>query len=169
MGVEERLEKLEAAQRQSADRAEIWKLIAHYARGLDEENDEELAAVFTEDVISESKPWAKGRQIQGRDIVLKSFRNYRGNFKNRKRFITNEIVDFTGPDTADGWANWLVLHSNDGQSYVGWGAYEFEFRRTATGWLISKMIIIVDAMTTLENGWGDAEKLVAAYPRSPKN
>lgn len=165
MRIEERLAALEAAQQQSTDREEIWKLIAHYARGVDEENDDELDEIFTDDVISESKPWAKGRQIQGRDTVVKSFKNYQATFRNRKRFITNELIDFTGPDSANGWANWMVLHSNAGQSYVGWGAYEFEFRRTEAGWLISKMIIIVNAMTTLENGWGDAEKLVAEYPR----
>jgi hypothetical protein len=31
-------------------------------------------------------------------------------------------------------------------------------------WLISKMIITVECMTTLDKGWGDAATLIAQYP-----
>jgi hypothetical protein len=58
----------------------------------------------------------------------------------------------------------LVLHAHDGESYCGWGVYEWDFVRAADGWKISKMVIIVECMTTLEEGWGDAEKMVSDYP-----
>lgn len=112
----------------------------------------------------ETRPWFTGKPHQGRDAVVKSFGHYIATFGNRRRFITNEQVDLTGADSATGWANWLVLHAHDGESYCGWGVYEWDFVRAADGWKISKMVIIVECMTTLEEGWGDAENMVSDYP-----
>lgn len=163
MTMEARLEKLEANVRALNDKDEIWRMITRYARAVDEEIDSELSAIFTDDVISQTIPWSDG-QSTGRDYAVKAFKSYQRRFVNRKRFIVNEQIDITGPDTATAWANWLTLHANDGASYAGWGCYDWEFARIDGIWLISKMIITVDCMTTLDKGWGDAATLVAQYP-----
>jgi len=122
-----------------------------------------VAAIFAEDVAFETKPWSGGEQ-SGRDYVIKAFKSYQRRFGNRKRFIVNELINITGPHSATAWSNWLVLHANEGDSYAGWGSYDWECRRVAGEWLFSKMIITVDCMTTLEKGWGDAASLVAQFP-----
>ena len=163
MTAEDRLTKLEAEVRVLKDKDEIWRLISRYARAMDEEIDDELAAIFTDDVAFETKPWSGGEQ-SGRDYVIRAFKSYQRRFGNRKRFIVNELIDVTGPDSATAWSNWLVLHANDGNSYAGWGSYDWNCRRVDGHWLFSKMVIAVDCMTTLEKGWGDAASLVAQYP-----
>ena len=163
MTAEDRLSKLEADVRVLKDKDEIWRLISRYARAMDEEIDDELAAIFTDDVAFETKPWSGGEQ-SGRDYVIRAFKSYQRRFGNRKRFIVNELIDVTGPDSATAWSNWLVLHANDGDSYAGWGSYDWECRRVDGRWLFSKMVIPVDCMTTLEKGWGAAASLVAQYP-----
>ena len=163
MSTEARLEELESDIRVLKDKDEIWRLISRYARAIDEEIDDELAAIFTEDVGFETIPWSGGEN-SGRDFVIRAFKSYQCRFGNRKRFIVNEQIDVNGPDSATAWSNWLVLHAHDGDSYAGWGSYEWECRRVDGAWLFSKMVITVDCMTTLEKGWGDAASLVAQYP-----
>ena len=158
-----RLDRLEAGLRVLNDKDEIWRLIARYARAVDEEDDAELAAIFTDDVVFETIPWSP-EPSTGRDKAVRAFKSYQRRFTNRKRFIVNEQIDITGPDTAAAWSNWLVLHANDGESFVGWGSYDWTCARTDGGWLFSKMVITVDCMTTLEKGWGDAASMVAQYP-----
>lgn len=164
MELAQRLERLEAAQRKLIDKDELWRLITRYARAVDEEIDAEQSAIFSDDVFMETRPWFTGQGHHGKDAVVKSFRHYIATFGNRRRFIVNEQIDPTGEDTATGWANWLTLHAHGGESYCGWGSYDWNFVREADGWKISRMIITVDCMTTLEDGWGNAEKLVAGYP-----
>jgi ketosteroid isomerase-like protein len=148
-------------------RASIWELMSRYARALDEEDDSELNAIYTEDATCETVPWSQGVVRSGKESTVRVFKGYQKRFINRKRFITNEVIDITGRDTATGWSNWLVLHSNSGDSFVGWGSYDWGFRRVDGNWLISAMVIKVDCMTTLERGWGDAEKLLAGFPDKP--
>lgn len=163
MDTEARLDKLETEIRVLTDKEEIRRLISRYARAVDEERDTELAAIFTDDVVFETIPWSPEPSI-GREKAVRAFNSYQRRFGNRKRFIANERIDVVGPDSAHAWSNWLVLHANDGESFVGWGSYDWGCTRTEAGWLFSKMVITVDCMTTLEKGWGDAASMVAQYP-----
>ena len=156
MTLEQRIVALEA-------RIEIDRLITRYARAVDEDIDAELNAIYAEDAVSEIIPWS-GKPAVGRARVVRSFRDYMSKFSNRKRFIVNRVIDVTGDDTATGWANWFVMQASDGESYVGWGSYDWVFRRNAGVWEIEKMTITVDCMTTKEKGWADIQALVAAYP-----
>jgi hypothetical protein len=69
-----------------------------------------------------------------------------------RRFITNEQIHVNNDGTATGYANVFVVQASDGQSYCGWGSYEWEFRYVDAMWKIGKMTIRVDCMTTLERG-----------------
>ena len=163
MDTRARLDRLEFDLRTLTDKDAIWRLITRYARAVDEERDDELAAIFTDDVVFETIPWSPGPST-GRDKAVRAFESYQRRFGNRKRFIVNEQIEITGPDSATAWSNWLVLHANDGESFVGWGSYDWDCARLDAGWLFSKMVITVDCMTTLEKGWGDAASMVARYP-----
>ncbi|MCB1739894.1 MAG: nuclear transport factor 2 family protein [Gammaproteobacteria bacterium] len=164
MDTQARLERIESALRALTDKDEIWRLITRYARAVDEEDDADLAAIFSDDVLFQTIPWAK-EPVHGRDRTVRAFKDYQGRFGNRRRFIVNEQIDITGADTATAWSSWLVLHANDGKSFVGWGSYDWACIRTVDGWRFSKMIITVDCMTTLDKGWADAASLVGAYPQ----
>ncbi|NKC11272.1 MAG: hypothetical protein GKR94_03405 [Gammaproteobacteria bacterium] len=162
-----RMERLAEQLRTLTDKNACWRLMTRYARAVDEELDEELAAIYTEDATCQTVPWSQGKVISGRDNIVRLFKGYQARFVNRKRFITNEQIDLTGADTALGWSNWLVLHANGGHSYVGWGSYDWGFTRVDGTWLISNMVVKIDTMTTLQNGWGDAEKLLVRFPPKP--
>ena len=156
MTLEERIGALEA-------RNEIDRLITRYARAVDEDIDAELGAIFAGDAVLEILPWSGG-PVEGRGRVVATFKDYIAKFANRKRFVANRVIDVTGPDGATGWANWFVVQANAGQSYVGWGSYDWTFRRVGGVWEIARMVITVDCMTTRDKGWADLESLVAAYP-----
>ena len=61
---DDRLSKLESDVRILKDKDEIWRLISRYARAMDEEIDKELAAIFTDDVTFETKPWLHRNSLQ---------------------------------------------------------------------------------------------------------
>ena len=165
MDVEDRLAVLEREQAALRARQAIWETITRYARGIDEQRSEDLEAIFTEDTVFQTLPWS--RPLQGKAIVLKAFRNYRNHFQNPRRFITNEQLNVHRETFATGWANWFVVQGRDGESYYGWGTYDWEFRFEEEVWKISKMIITVECMTTLERGWGELEERVVAFPSRP--
>ena len=50
-------------------------MITRYARGIDEQRDEELAAIFTDDVVLQTQPWTQ-RPLVGKVLALKAFQNY---------------------------------------------------------------------------------------------
>ncbi len=169
MTTDTRLKALERQQARLQARHDIWHTISRYARGLDEQRDEDLEAVFTDDVVYQNYPWSSQRPLEGKELILKIFRNYRRTFENPRRFITNEQIHVNDDDTASGYATWFVVQSRDGQSYCGWGSYDWEFRCEAGLWKISKMIITLDCMTTLERGWGMLEDRIVSLPRPSRS
>ena len=88
MDLEGRLATLERQQALVQARHDIWQTIARYARGIDEQRDEELAEIFTEDVVLQTQPWTQ-RPLVGKVLALKAFRNYCRAFQHPRRFITN--------------------------------------------------------------------------------
>jgi 3-phenylpropionate/cinnamic acid dioxygenase small subunit len=166
MSLEARLAALEQRQALIQARQDIWHTIARYARGIDEQRDADLNEIFTDDVVLETQPWTQ-RPLQGKALALKAFRNYRWAFQHPRRFITNHQISVHDDGMATGYANWFVVQSREEQSYCGWGSYDWEFRYEAGLWKISRMLITLDCMTTLERGWGMlAERIVPFPPRS---
>jgi ketosteroid isomerase-like protein len=163
MDLEGRLATLERQQALLQARHDIWQTIARYGRGIDEQRDEDLAAIFTEDVVLQTLPWTQ-RPLVGKALALKAFRNYCRAFQHPRRFITNQQLSITTSDTAIGYANWFVVLSREDQSYCGWGSYEWDFRCEEDRWKISRMCITLDCMTTLERGWGMLVDRVLPFP-----
>jgi 3-phenylpropionate/cinnamic acid dioxygenase small subunit len=163
MDLEARLAALEQQQALAQARHDICQTIARYARGIDEQRDDDLAAIFTEDVVLQTQPWTQ-RPLVGKALALKAFRNYRRAFQHPRRFITNHLLSIHDAVTATGYANWFVVQAREEQSYCGWGSYEWDFRYEAGLWKISRMFITLDCMTTLERGWGMLADRILPFP-----
>ena len=147
-------------------RNDIWHVMTCYARGLDDQRQEDLDAIFTDDVEFVAFPWIQ-HAVVGKDAALEAFRNYQRTFHHPRRFITNEQIQVNDDGTATGYATAFVVQAHDGQSYCGWGYYEWEFRYVDGMWKIRKMATGIDCMTTLERGWGMTEERVLPLPPRP--
>ena len=167
MTLETRLAALEQQQAYIQARQDLWQTIACYARGIDEQREEELTAILTDDVVLQTQPWTQNPLI-GKALALKALRNYRRAFQSPRHFITNHQFAITDEGTATGYANWLVVQSREEQSYCGWGSYEWEFRREGGLWKINHMLVTLDCMTTLERGWGMVAERILPFPPRPR-
>ena len=122
-----RLAALERQQSLIQARQDLWQTMARYARGIDEQREDDLAAILTEDVVLQTQPWTQ-RPLVGKALALKALRNYRRAFQCPRHFITNHQLTLNDDGTATGYATWLVMQSREEQSYCGWGGCEWEFR-----------------------------------------
>ena len=163
MDVDTRLAALEWQQRLIQARQDLGQTIARYARGIDEQREDDLAAIVTEDVVLQTQPWTQ-RPLVGKALALKALRNYRRAFQCPRHFITNHQLTLNDDGTATGHAIWLVVQSREEQSYCGWGSYEWEFRCEDDVWKISRMLVTLDCMTTLERGWGMVAERILPFP-----
>jgi 3-phenylpropionate/cinnamic acid dioxygenase small subunit len=163
MDLATRLAALERQQTLIQARQDLWQTIARYARGIDEQRNDELSEILTDDVMLETRPWTQS-PLAGKGIALKALRNYRRAFQCPRHFITNYQLSIDDDGTATGYANWFVVQSRDEQSYCGWGSYEWNFRCEDGLWKISHMLIVLDCMTTLERGWGMLAERILPFP-----
>jgi hypothetical protein len=161
--VNDRLATLEAGMAELRAKDGMWHAVTRYARGIDEHDQSALEDVFTHDAVSQTIPWTD-RLLEGRELVLKASRNYQATFKHPRRFITNEQFALVEATEGTGWANWFVVQARAGESYYGWGTYDWSFRLEDATWRISRMIITVECMTTLERGWSEAVARVMDFP-----
>ncbi len=161
-----RLATLERQQILIQARQDLWQTIARYARGIDEQRDDDLADLLTDDMVLQTEPWTQ-RPLVGKALALKALRNYRRAFQCPRHFITNHQLSINDDSTATGYANWLVVQSREGQSYCGWGSYEWDFRCEGGLWKMSRMLVTLDCMTTLERGWGMLAERILPFPPRP--
>ena len=166
MDLETRLAALERQQRLIQARQDLWQTMARYARGIDEQREEDLAAIVTDDVVLETQPWTQVPLV-GKALALKALRNYRRAFQCPRHFITNHQLAVNDNGTATGYATWLVVQAREEQSYCGWGSYEWAFRCEGGLWKISRMLVTLDCMTTLERGWGMVAERILPFPPRP--
>jgi 3-phenylpropionate/cinnamic acid dioxygenase small subunit len=163
MNLDTRLATLERQQTLIQARQDLWQTIARYARGIDEQRDDDLAEILTDDVVFQTQPWTQ-RPLVGKVIALKALRNYCQAFQCPRHFITNHQLALNDDGTATGYANWLVMQSREKQSYCGWGSYEWDFRCEGGLWKISRMLVTLECMTTLERGWGMVAERILPFP-----
>lgn len=163
MDLATRLAALERQQSLIQARQDLWYTIARYARDIDEQREDDLAAILTDDVVLQTQPWTQ-RPLVGKALALKALRNYRRAFQCPRHFITNHQLDINDDRTATGYAIWFVVQSREEQSYCGWGSYEWEFRCEGGLWKISRMLVNLDCMTTLERGWGMVAERILPFP-----
>jgi ketosteroid isomerase-like protein len=103
MSLEARLAAIEKRQALLQARQNIWHTITRYARGIDEQRQDELEAILTDDVELLSLPWSQHAGV-GKDTALEAFRTYQRTFHHPRRFITNEQIHVNDDGTATGYA-----------------------------------------------------------------
>lgn len=169
MDLEERLARIEQRLHVLEGREGIRETISRYARGVDDDNVQELSAIFAEDAVLESHPWRSSAYV-GKDAIVDFFHNiHRPVWLFPRRHIVNEQISVKGT-TGTAFSYWLAIlgHEQTRQSYVGWGTYAWKFRLEEGIWKITQMKIVVLTWTTLERGWGSPEDRVLPPPSSSK-
>jgi uncharacterized protein (TIGR02246 family) len=130
--VEQRLRAIE-------DRTAIADLAYEYARLVDANEPEQVAALFTEDACVDYGAGLGGPQ-HGREAVVRLLGALRA-FERTHHHIANHQIRFDGPDHATGIAYVIAWHllpearaKGRARTAVAYGRYEDEYVRTDAGW-----------------------------------
>lgn len=155
--LERRVASLEAAEG-------VRHTMSGYARALDERNVELLDRIFTDDCHLVNIPW--GADSRGKARLRHVIGRYWERFSNPRRYYANEAIDVHG-DTATAFTYWFVTQDDGDRSAIGWGTYDWAFRREAGMWRISELVIRVLTMTTLDRGWAVPDRIMSPFPPRP--
>lgn len=162
MKLEQRVAELEQQVAELQAKEGVRRVMACYARSLDEGRFDELDSVFSQDAVVRSVPWNE-RGTEGKAGIIERFRDYRSTFHHPRRYIANEQIQVHG-DIASAYTHWFVTQGYKGQSWCGFGTYEWDFRREGEEWKVTRLTVNIETMTTLEQGWGVAEGTVLPFP-----
>jgi ketosteroid isomerase-like protein len=126
------------------DGLKIHDLFARYMRSVDNWDEAELYACFTEDGVLES-PIVGGRFV-GREGQRQFMANGRkmGEGRKTRHLFTNLEVELNG-DRANARAYLVVNSTKDGKTTIfGTGHYECQLRKIDGKWLFSDRKVFVD-------------------------
>lgn len=137
---------LEAIVRRLQDRVDVLETMHAYCRHADNLDGDAMAALFTEDCISNFVPGGEETILRGRG-ALNAFLNMAlGGTVSGSHHIANEELIFETPDR-------VILHCYmySWQRFTGfpvtsdchrWGRYENRFVRTPDGWRMDRLKLI---------------------------
>lgn len=154
--VEQRLDQLERDVAILRAQDGIRRTLSRYAVGVDDKKPEILAEIFADDAVLKVPAWDV--DLAGKQAVLAFFEEYWSRFDTPRRYYANEDFVVDG-DTATAFMYWHVTQESGGESYLGWGTYDWGFRRAGDTWLITHETVHIRAMTTLAKGWAGPDKL----------
>lgn len=157
--LEKRIATLEGEVRDLRSQHEIRATLSRYAVGVDDKSPELLRALFTADASLRIPEW--NIAVQGIQDVMGFYDYYWGRFDCPRRYYANEEISLEG-DCGTAFMYWHVTQERSGKSVLGWGTYEWGFRRESAHWLISSVVINLRAMTTLDAGWAGLNKFTDA-------
>ena len=142
----------------------VRQTLSDYARALDERRPDLLARIFTDDCHLLTIPW--GADSQGKARMLRVFERYWQRFANPRRYYANEAITVDG-ETATAFSYWFVTQDDGDRSVIGWGTYDWTFRREDGYWKISELVIKVLTMTPLDRGWAVPDRIMSPFPPRP--
>src|SRR5262249_37217387 len=142
----------------------VRQTMSDYARALDERRPDLLDRIFTDDCHLVTEPW--GADSRGKARMLRIFERYWARFGNPRRYYANEAITVDG-DAATVFTYWLVTQDDGDRSALGWGTYDWTFRREAGRWRIAELVIKILTMTTLDRGWNVPDRIMSAFPPRP--
>jgi hypothetical protein len=148
--VEERLAALEAEVRELRGRETIRHVLARYAIGVDGKRPRLLRELFHDEAVLFIPNW--NIEARGLKEIMAFFEDYWSRFDNPRRYYANEDIAVQG-NRADASMYWYVTQEREGQSVFGWGSYEWGFKCVEERWLITKEVVHILTMTTLDQGW----------------
>lgn len=158
LSIEERLTALEADTKYLTDLEQIRNLRRLYHSYVSERTPELIGDLFTDD-----GEWDFGIVSRGNNV-----REYFSNLKERstffQQFLHHHVVDITG-DTATGYCYQEAISVINGVAYNIAGRYDDDYRRTANGWKIRKMVFDVRMFApSSDQSWADpANRVVDPY------
>lgn len=161
MDLEERIEVLERRVNELEAIEGIRNTMSRYARAIDYEQYDVLESIIADDIVLQAKPWWK--ETKGKEDALNTFRSYRTTYQFPHRYFTNENIHIDG-EFGKCLVYWLVFHSYNGKSYIGWGTIDWVFRLEGGIWKIARMAIDIQTMTSLDEGWGMEQERVIPFP-----
>lgn len=148
--VEERLAALEEDVRVLRGREAIRRVLSRYAVGVDGKRPEILRELFDGEAVLAIPNW--NIEVRGRDAIMAFFEDYWSRFDNPRRYYANDDIVIHGM-RAEAFMYWHVTQEREGESVFGWGSYEWGFKYVDERWLITKEVVHIMAMTTLDVGW----------------
>lgn len=154
--VEERLRALEAEVAALKGKDAVRHVLSRYAVGVDGKRPEVLEPLFTDEAVLSIPNW--NIEVRGRDAVMAFFDDYWARFDHPRRYYANEDIVVSGRN-AEAFMYWHVTQMRGEDSVLGWGSYEWSFRLVDDRWLITKEVVHILAMTTLERGWAGEHAL----------
>lgn len=147
---EQRLAALEARVDALLADSDIRAVLSRYAVGVDEKLPHVLRPLFAAEAVLEIPAWQV--EVRGVDDLMRFFENYWRRFDNPRRYYANEDIRVAGDD-ASAFMYWHVTQEEGADSVLGWGTYDWTFRRDAGRWLIVREVVHIRTMTTLARGW----------------
>ena len=148
--LEQRIIRLEQELERIQVRETVRELLSLYAVGVDEKRPDVLERLFSDDAVLQIPAW--DIDARGKAAVLAFFTEYWSRFQNPRRYYANESIDITGAQ-ATAFTYWHVTQERAGESILGWGTYEWGFRRDNDNWQVCKEVVHIHAMTELTQGW----------------
>jgi ketosteroid isomerase-like protein len=129
---------------------DVRGVLSQYAIGVDEKRPHVLRPLFATDAVLGVPAWAV--EVRGVDAIMAFFENYWRRFDNPRRYYANEDIKVSG-DRATAFMYWHVTQELGADSVLGWGTYDWAFRKESGRWLIEREVVHIRAMTTLAEGW----------------
>lgn len=113
-----------------ADREALRELRARYTHTYDAGRLDDFLGLFVEDGVLQLGPMGFA---EGREQMRSALSGPMQNAAFAVHFTTDEITEFTGPDTARGTSRFSVHYGRE-PNVEGAGTYHDEYRRTPDGW-----------------------------------
>jgi len=154
--VEERLAALEAEVLELRGKDAVRRILSRYAVGVDGKRPGILRELFDEEALLSIPNW--NIEVRGRDAIMAFFEDYWSRFDNPRRYYANEDITVAG-SRAEAFMYWHGTQERNGESIFGWGSYDWGFKFVNDRWLITKEVVHIFAMTTLEAGWAGESSL----------
>ena len=153
--LEGRLARLERDVAILNDQQALRALLSAYAVAVDDHEPSALRALFTSDARVSIPAWQV--EEQGVDAVMAFYDRYWARYQRPRRYFANEDTRIEG-DEARTFMYWHVTQESGANSVLGWGTYDWQFRRVDGAWRIAGVLISILAMTTLAAGWAGEAK-----------
>ena len=129
---------IERALRRLIDRQEINDLIHDYCTHLDRYEPDKVAALFTEDCVTDYGP-SFGGEVLGREMVERGWTFALAGWVATSHHVSNIRLEFEDDDAAQGTTYLYAWHrAGENPDFHIWARYHDRFVRTGEGWRFSE-------------------------------